>query len=506
MRPLMKARCLRALHEHFGLDSLRPGQEAAVGRLLRGRDTLCLFPTGAGKSLCYQLPALLLPPPTVVVSPLIALMRDQVAGLRRRGIDAVSLDSLLPAEELRAAWQSVEQGRARLVYVSPERLETERFRAACLRFPPSLIAVDEAHCVVQWGGSFRPAYQEIGRFIRQLPRRPVVCAMTATAGLKTRLAISRSLGMRGTRTITLPLIRENLRYQLVTTIDPGRAIRRLALAHAGGKGLIFCRTRAEAEEMARTMAGWRLPDGRPLRAACYHAGLERAARDQVQEAFAAGRLDAVAATSAFGMGVDIPDIRYVAHLSLPPGLMDLAQQSGRAGRDGQAADCAVLLDPADVDRLRGSLQAEKFAAKHSPRKLLRCRRRWRDARAVLALLLGGGCLPAGLARAFGDRRAKPCGCCSACLRPDGPHRLAPVPPLPEMYPQDVAEWVLTWQRDAFARAHQLAPGEVLADSLLPRAAAAYHIPEQQCHPEALPALQRLLDHMRAVREGRAGDA
>ena len=492
MNNLTRRKALHILREVFGAASFRPGQEKAVSAILSGRDTICLFPTGAGKSLCYQLPALLLQGETVVVSPLIALMRDQVAHLQAAGIPALCLDSLQTPAEREEAWARMQAGEARLVYVSPERLQTPAFQALCRRRPPALLVVDEAHCVAQWGAAFRPAYREIGSFVAALPRRPVLCAMTATADGRMRREIIRSVGLRRPQLITLPLIRENLVYSVVTTLRPWRWILGAAAARPGEKGLVFCRTRAGAEGLAAFLRQ------QGHRAEHYHAGMERQERMAAQERFRRGETRLLCATSAFGMGIDLPDIRYLIHEGLPESVADFAQQSGRAGRDGAEAECFLLLSPAELQRHRQRLVARRLDARFSIRKRLALRKDWREERAVLRLALGGGCVPAAIARAFGQRTA-PCGRCSACRRRARTGRfspLAPVPDLPRMRETDLCLWALRWQRDALAERLGLPPEQVAGEAALLAAAGGAALTPGDCHPQALEPLRRLAEAMR----------
>ena len=499
MHSWQKRDCERLLRETFGAEGFRPGQREAVETVLAGRDLLALFPTGAGKSLCYQLPALMLPGFTLVVSPLIALMQDQVRQLRRRGVAAASFDSLQTPEELNAAFEALESGRIRLAYASPERLQTQRFRALMRRLPPGLFVVDEAHCAVQWGESFRPAYAELAAFVAELPARPVICAMTATADRRMRRDIARSLGMRGTRTVTLPLLRENLRYSVKTTTDPTAEALRMAEEHAGEKGLVFCRTRRRCEELAARLRA------SGLSAEAYHAGMERADREAAQARFTAGETAVLAATSAFGMGVDIPNIRWTLHDALPASLTDLTQQSGRAGRDGNSADCAVLVDPADLLRqalcLRRERQEEARIPWFRPGAKLRIRLKRisgeKDYQNLLHWCLDGHCLARGIAAAFGQR-VPDCGACSACRRRagmGGVARLAPVPDLPRLDRAGVRMWALTWQRSAIAAGLRMAPVAVLSDAAMASAAETGLLPEEACDPRAYEALSRLLRRM-----------
>ena len=491
--------CEALLRERFGIAGFRPGQEQAVGTLLDGRDLIALFPTGAGKSLCYQLPALLLPGMTLVVSPLIALMRDQVSHLEALGIPAVCLDSLQAPEAFAAALHRAESGQAKLVYVSPERLETAASQRLAQRQRVSLAVVDEAHCVVQWGESFRPAYTRIRSFLEKLPDRPPVCAMTATLDRGMRRALIGSLGLRRPRVLTLPLIRENLRYAVRSTADPFQEVLRLVREHPGEKGLVFCRTRKGCERMAEQLCR----EG--FRAAFYHAGMEREERAEEQERFAAGETDVLACTSAFGMGVDIPDIRFVLHTSLPDCITDYAQQSGRAGRDGQPSDCMLLLDPADLVRknlhFNAAQQEVRRISLFFPVRRLKAwrklRRDSREAQAVLRLALDGGCIPRGLARAFGQR-VPPCGQCSACLRSAAMGSRVPLAPVPDLTARggvDIRLWALRWQRDALAAREGLPPEQVMGEAAMEKVAWTGKLLPEDCSPSAFRPMQRLVLRM-----------
>ena len=496
--------CETLLRERFGAVEFRPGQRQAVETLLEGRDLIALFPTGAGKSLCYQLPALLLPGTTLVISPLIALMRDQVSHLRALGIPAVCLDSLQAPEDFAEALRCAKSGQAKLVYISPERLETAAFLDLTRQQPVSLAVVDEAHCVVQWGESFRPAYTRIRSFLEQLPVRPVVCAMTATLDRGMRRALRSSLGLRRPKVLTLPLIRDNLRYAVRTTTEPLQESVRLAREHAGEKGLVFCRTRKGCEWMAEQLRR----EG--FRAAHYHAGMEREERTREQERFAAGKTDVLACTSAFGMGVDIPDIRFVLHMSLPDSITDYAQQSGRSGRDGQPSDCVMLLDPADLARKNRHFTAARQEVERislfTPVRRLRAWRKLRrdggEVQAVLHLALDGGCIPQGLARAFGQR-VPPCGQCSACRRNAAMGErtpLAPVPDLAAMGGADVRLWALRWQRDALAARSGLPPEQVMEEAAMEKVARTGRLLPEDCTPEAYGPMLRLSLHMESREE------
>ena len=356
MRTARKQQCSRVLRNTFGVSGFRPGQEQAADALLDGRDLLCILPTGAGKSLCWQLPALMMDELTVVISPLIVLMHDQVRHLRERGIPSVHLDSLMTPAERADALNQLTRGQAKIAFLAPERLNHPEIHALCQQRPPAMVVVDEAHCVVQWGDAFRPSYQQIGQFVSSLPRRPVLCAMTATADKQLQRGIVQSLGLRHPKRIVMPVERPNLHYSVLPTVHVTDAILR-ALQKIPGKAVVFCRLRARTESLAERLNRAGIP------AAAYHAGLNREERSRVVQAYLSGRIRVVTATSAFGMGVDIPDIRLILHDHLPTNMIDYVQQSGRAGRDGETAyalpadSCAAQTPPIHAVRLDSARMA-----------------------------------------------------------------------------------------------------------------------------------------------------
>ncbi len=428
----------RALQSLFGFDALRPGQRQALYTLLAGRDLLCILPTGAGKSLCYQLPAILMEGCTLVVSPLIALMNDQVRSLTARGVGAACVNSIQSPEERGSVMQAYRAGRLKLLYVAPERLMVPAFRQMLLACPPSMLVVDEAHCVVQWGSDFRPSYQQLGAFVSEVSRRPVVCAMTATADKRMQKQLVQELGMRRPRRVVQPVYRPNLRYGRVLTEDKNCWLASYFLSHPGEKGLVFCRSRKRAEALAAYL------DSRVGKCGFYHAGLERERRDGIQNDFIAGRLRLLCATSAFGMGVDVPDIRAVIHDKMPERLIDLAQQSGRAGRDGRSADCIVLVSPDDLHdahkKIRTAGRGKRFS-------WLPKARAWRLKKPSIQWCFGKRCLADGLSRAFGQRVGH-CGRCDVCReRTQGLlWRLPAAPCLRKMSMDDLAWWLKRYQR------------------------------------------------------------
>ncbi len=479
----VKQACLHHLKHTFGLEAYRPGQKAAVHALLHARDVLCILPTGAGKSLCWQLPALVHGGLTLVITPLIALMRDQVRHLEARGIPAASLDSLMTPEERADVLWRIREGALRIVFVSPERLENHAFRQLCREIHPWMIVVDEAHCMIQWGESFRPAYAGIADFVDALNKRPVLCALTATADEKMQRAIVEALRMRRPRRILLPIIRENLVYHCRTTLVRTRDILDMH-ARTPCRTVVFCRTRNRCEELSCLL------NAHGFSAGHYHAGLEGKARMDVQMRFQEGGIDVLCATTAFGMGVDIPDIRRIIHEYLPDSLIDYVQQSGRCGRDGQPAECIVLLEPAELIRCAGIAKEamEKYRWRPVQRRSYRCRH-WNAKAALLKVLLTTECIHAGIARAFGSS-CRRCGMCSSCRR--GP-QLRKIPNLSLMKLWQIRAWLLLWQRDALAGKRNLPRRMIVSDAELRRAARTLAF-SPQANPPA--ELIRLVEYFR----------
>jgi ATP-dependent DNA helicase RecQ len=327
-----------ALAETFGYGEFRPGQEAVIGHLLAGRSAAAVFPTGGGKSLCYQIPALLLPGLTLVVSPLIALMKDQIDQLTRRGVAAGRLDSTLTGDEVRALMEAVRQGALRLLYVAPERFNNERFREAISRVQVSLFAVDEAHCVSEWGHNFRPDYLKLAGF-GKLCGAERTLALTATATPQVLADVCRGFGIAPECAVRTGFHRENLtlRFTPVHAADrDALLLERFSSGAPQGPTIVYVTLQKTAEDVAAALARAGLP------ALAYHAGLEDAERTRVQDRFLESTDAVVVATIAFGMGIDKADIRKVIHYNLPKSLENLAQEIGRAGRDGQPALCEIL--------------------------------------------------------------------------------------------------------------------------------------------------------------------
>ena len=335
---------LEALTRYFGYDSFRPGQQGIVEALLAGHDVLGVMPTGAGKSVCYQIPAALSPGATLVVSPLISLMRDQVDALNDLGLPAAFINTTQTPDEQAMVFAQAAAGQIKLLYVAPERLETGRFRDFAARTPISLIAVDEAHCVSQWGQDFRSSYLGIGDFIAGLPQRPPVGAFTATATERVRRDIVGLLGLRNPAVTVTGFDRPNLYFDVVKLETKYKAawVARYVADHPDESGIVYCATRKTTEALADTLNQM----GHP--AVAYHGGMSPDAREVAQRDFITDKVPVVVATNAFGMGIDKSNVRYVIHHNLPESIEAYYQEAGRAGRDGEPSRCTLLWNESDI--------------------------------------------------------------------------------------------------------------------------------------------------------------
>jgi len=333
---------LTPLKQYFGHSGFRTGQEPLVEALLSGRDVLGVMPTGAGKSVCYQLPALLLPGLTVVVSPLISLMKDQVAALNQAGIPGAFINSSLTSAQRQEALRRAERGAYKLIYVAPERLPADGFLEFAQHNGISLLAVDEAHCVSQWGQDFRPSYRSIPAFVEKLPARPVVGAFTATATAQVREDIRRLLSLQDPLCVTTGFDRPNLFFEVVRARDKDQWLHRFLAERPGQSGIVYCATRKTVDAVTAALLAQGVP------AARYHAGMEDGERRRSQEGFVYDQARVMVATNAFGMGIDKSNVSFVVHYNMPKDLESYYQEAGRAGRDGEPAHCVLLFSPGDV--------------------------------------------------------------------------------------------------------------------------------------------------------------
>lgn len=430
------AAALDTLKRYFGYSSFRPGQERMVSAILSGCDALGVMPTGAGKSICYQVPALMLPGLTLVVSPLVSLMADQVRALKAAGARPSYLNSTLTPAQQNTVLKRASEGWYQIMYVAPERLADPRFlafaRAAAgpggIGIP--LVAVDEAHCVSQWGQDFRPSYLEIASFVAALPQRPVLAAFTATATERVRADISTMLGLRAPQTVTTGFDRPNLYFEVQELGDKAKVawVRDYVRSHAQESGIVYCATRKKVDELAHDLMHELAPLG--VRVGHYHAGLSTEERRVNQEGFITDAIPVIVATNAFGMGIDKPNVRYVIHLNAPESIEAYYQEAGRAGRDGDPAGCVLLWNGADfnlrrrlIDRDPGDVELDEGQREQAKRN------RFRLLSQMEGYCRTTDCLRAYILRYFGedgrDREgaspapagARGCGNCSNCLTP-----------------------------------------------------------------------------------------
>ena len=325
----------------FGYSSFRPGQEKLIDGVLSGQDVFGIMPTGGGKSMCYQLPALMLPGITLVISPLISLMRDQVMALKGAGVPAAFLNSTLTGPQMQAAYRNLLAGRYKIVYVAPERLDYPGFGGVVEKLNISFIAVDEAHCISQWGQDFRPSYLRIVQFIDSLPKRPVVGAFTATATRSVQEDVERILELRSPVREVTGFDRPNLYFEVIQPESKDKTLLRLLAGQKRKSGIIYCATRKKVESVCELLCD----HGYATR---YHAGLSEAERSKNQEDFLYDRKTVMVATNAFGMGIDKSNVSFVIHYNMPKSIEAYYQEAGRAGRDGERADCILLYSPQDV--------------------------------------------------------------------------------------------------------------------------------------------------------------
>lgn len=407
-------RALEALNRYFGYDSFRPGQSGIVSAILTGHDVLGVMPTGAGKSICYQIPAAILPGVAIVISPLISLMRDQVDALNDVGLPAAFINTTQTPDEQDLVFAQSLSGQIKLLYVAPERLETERFRNFAVRVPISLVAVDEAHCVSQWGQDFRSSYLGIGEFIAGLPTRPTVAAFTATATERVRRDIVSILGLHTPSITVTGFDRPNLYFDVISMPRKDKAswVASYIASHPDESGIVYCATRKETEALAESLnsavAELRAAGGADVSdigtiAVAYHGGMSADAREKAQRDFVTDRVPVVVATNAFGMGIDKSNVRFVIHHNMPESIEAYYQEAGRAGRDGEPSRCTLLWNESDIVTRRRLLDSDYENERLTPEEqeaVRASKRRLLDA--MVGYCRTTDCLHAYMTRYFGE--------------------------------------------------------------------------------------------------------
>lgn len=401
---------LSVLKDYFGHDSFRDGQEQIVDALLDGRDALCIMPTGAGKSMCYQIPALLFDGVTIVVSPLISLMKDQVGSLVQSGVPAAYINSSLSYPQFLRVLSNTEHGKYKIIYVAPERLLTEGFLDTCKKVKISMVAVDEAHCVSQWGQDFRPSYLKIVSFIKSLENRPIVGAFTATATNDVKEDIKKILRLENPFEITTGFDRPNLFFGVIKSSSKDEKLIDLIRERGDRSGIVYCATRKNVESVCELLCD------NGFSATRYHAGLDEYERRKNQEDFVFDRKNIMVATNAFGMGIDKSNVTYVIHYNMPKNIESYYQEAGRAGRDGGEADCILLYSPKDVRLNRFMIENSEGNDELTIEENEQIRERdFERLKHMTFYSTTNDCLRGFILRYFGGDKKAYCGKCSNCL-------------------------------------------------------------------------------------------
>ena len=400
----------QALKILLGYDSFRAGQKSVIDSILAGSDAFAVMPTGAGKSVCYHIPAVLLPGITLVVSPLISLMQDQVKALNEAGVQAAFINSSLSEKDYNETIRKARQGTYKIIYIAPERLVTEGFLALAKSVPISMVTVDEAHCISQWGQDFRPSYMKIVEFVKTLEKRPIISAFTATATETVREDIVCTLGLQNPFTLVNGFDRENLFFQVEKPKNKEQYILKYISGHSGDSGIIYCATRKNVDNIYELLKSKGISVGK------YHAGMSAVERKKMQDDFVFDYTSIVVATNAFGMGIDKSNVRFVIHYNMPQSMENYYQEAGRAGRDGLDAKCILLFSPQDI-------VINRFLLDHKEMQDLdpadRETVRERDVRRLQVMeryCYTTECLRNYILKYFGENPEKPCQDCGNCLR------------------------------------------------------------------------------------------
>ena len=402
---------IELLQHYFGYGQFRPGQEELVDGILGGRDVFGVMPTGGGKSICYQLPGLMLPGVTLVISPLISLMHDQVMALKAAGIPGAYINSSLTFPQLKAVYRNMLLGMYKIIYVAPERLESGGFLDAVLQMNIDLVAVDEAHCISQWGQDFRPSYLRIVEFIKKLPRRPVIAAFTATATERVREDVKRILGLRSPVEVVTGFDRPNLYFEVLHPELKEAELLKLLEKRKRKSGIVYCATRKSVEHICEYLTE------RGFAATRYHAGLEERERMANQDAFLYDEKTVMVATNAFGMGIDKSNVNFVIHYNMPKSLEAYYQEAGRAGRDGSNADCILLYGSRDVQTARFFIEngSENEDLTDDQRELIK-KQDYERLEAMVTYCKTRACLRGWILEYFGQKHPENCGACGSCAR------------------------------------------------------------------------------------------
>ena len=398
------------LKKYYGYDDFREGQESVINTILEGNDCLAIMPTGAGKSICYQIPALMFDGITIVISPLISLMQDQVKALKSAQIEACYINSYLTDLEIAKVFADVSDGKYKIMYVSPERLDNVKFWEYCRSLNISMVTVDEAHCLSQWGQDFRPSYLRISEFVKRLPKRPVVSAFTATATAAVKNDIIERLELINPQITSTGYDRTNLYYRVEATTKKEKYIVDYILQHQNQAGIIYCATRKNVEKIYEALIK------ADINATMYHAGLSNSNRKKNQDDFIYDRKDIIVATNAFGMGIDKSNVRFVIHYNMPQSIENYYQEAGRAGRDGEEAECTLLFSSQDIVINKFLLENKDFSnVSHEDVELVKHNDSLR-LKSMIEYCQTTSCLRDYILTYFGENKKGNCNKCGNCSR------------------------------------------------------------------------------------------